>query len=232
MLNLDTNKFDALQKVFETFETCDFILIRNGKINHLVNTNIISVDLTMIFGNEFNLDVINPKKYIKLFKIMSKKNIKLIDEYDMRRFVILNDDIKLFFPKKHISSDLITDNITSLIPVGNRVHIKDNKKTIKNLIGSNIAKLLIHENQFKGILVEETGIYKFPEYINDDIKEDNCEILNSYGFLGIDSSEYHIQLGKDNRNSYWIYTVINFETNIDVTILENVNKKNLDNMLI
>jgi hypothetical protein len=183
-----------------------------------------------MLGADFNLDIINPRKYLKLFKSMVRKNIKLYDDSEMSRYIISNNEIKLFLPKK--AGNINPPKLQEMKPVGIAINIKDNKKTIKNLIGTSETKLLIHENQLKGLLVEGTGIYQFPEFADDDIDESNCEMLLSYGFLSIDSDEYFIHLGKDNSNNYWIYTLINIDANNQITMLENVTKKNLDNLLI
>lgn len=230
LCELDSPKFDALQRIITILESCEFILIRQGKIHHSINTNIISADLSNMLGTDFNLDIINPRKYLKLFKTMVRKNIKLYDDSEMSRYIISNNEIKLFLPKK--AGNINPPKLQEMKPVGVAINIKDNKKTIKNLIGTSETKLLIHENQLKGLLVEGTGIYQFPEFADDDIDESNCEMLLSYGFLSIDSDEYFIHLGKDNSNNYWIYTLINIDANNQITMLENVTKKNLDNLLI
>ena len=70
LCELDTNKFDALQKVISIFENCEYILIRNGNINQTINTNFIVAHLQNMLGSDFNLDIINPKKYLRLFKLI------------------------------------------------------------------------------------------------------------------------------------------------------------------
>lgn len=227
---LDSTKFDALQKVISIFENCDFILIRNGNINQTINTNLISANLSNMLGSDFNLDIINPKKYLRLFKLMVRKNIKLYDDTYMNRYIISNNEIKLFLPKK--AGGNIKPQLGNMTPVGEGITIKDNKKAIKNLIGVGEVKLLVHENQLKGILVDGTGIYQFPEYENDTFSEDDCELLVSYGFLSIDADEYTIYLGKDKSNNFWIHTAINIDDKNNIAVLENVTKKNLDNLLI
>lgn len=230
--DLDVNKFDALQKTLQLLESCEYILIRKGSIHHFVNTSIIIANLTSIFGNDFNLDIVNPRKYIKLFKLMTRKNIKLYDDSEMSRYVISNNEVKLFLPKRIQLNTPISNAAVKLDPVGNAITIKDNKKTIRNFIGNAGVKLLVHESQLKGILVDETGVYQFPEFPSDNIDESNCELLISYGFLAVDADEYNVQLGKDSNNAYWLVTTINFETNINLILMENVNKKTIDNILI
>ena len=230
LCELDTNKFDALQKVISIFENCEYILIRNGNVNQTINTNFIIAHLQNMLGSDFNLDIINPKKYLRLFKLMVRKNIKLYDDTEMNRYIISNNEIKLFLPKKAGSNTKFQQS--NMTPVGEGVTIKDNKKTIKNLIGTSEVKLLVHEDQLKGILVDGTGIYQFPEYANDTFDEDDCEMLVSYGFLSIDADEYTIYLGKDKSNNYWIHTAIKIDDNNDIAVLENLTKKNLDNLLL
>ena len=228
--DLDSTKFDSLQKIIGVLENCEYLLIRDGKINQSINTNIISADLKNMLGETFNLDIINPRKYLKLFKLMVRKNIKLYDDSEMNRYIIANNEIKLFLPKKSGSNTPFT--MPPMKGVGDKITIKDNKKTIKNLIGIGEIKLLIDEDQLKGILVEGTGIYQFPEYADDQFDENDCELLISYGFLSIDAEEYVIYLGKDNNNNYWIHTGMELDANNHISMLENVTKKNLDNLLI
>lgn len=232
LCELDINKFDTLQKIIQYLESCDHILIKNGVINHYVNTTIVSINLTEMLGDDFNLDIINPKKYSKLFKSMTRKNIKLYDDSDMSRYIISNNEVKLFLPKKVKSDEDGILKLDKLEPIGSPITIKDNKKSIKTFIGSNEVKLLIHNNQLKGLLVDEVGIYQFPEYENDEFQESDCEMLVSYGFLNIDSSEYLIQLGKDKVGKYWIVTTVTFDSNVNLLSMENVCTKNIDNLLI
>ena len=227
---LDTIKFDSLQKIIGVLENCEYILIRDGKISQSINTNIISADLKDMLGDTFNLDIINPRKYLKLFKLMVRKNIKLYDDSQMGRYIIANNEIKLFLPKKSGNPPSFT--MPPMKPIGDQITIKDNKKTIKNLIGAGEIKLLIHEDQLKGILVEGTGIYQFPEYSDDKFDENDCDLLISYGFLSIDAEEYIIHLGKDGNKKYWIHTGMELDSNNNISMLENVTKKNLDNLLI
>lgn len=233
LCELDVNKFDALQKIVQFLENCEHVLIRNGSINHYVNSVIVSVDLTELLGDDFNLDIINPKKYTKLFKSMVRKNIKLYDDSEMNRYIISNNEIKLFLPKlAKTNSDNENLRIDNLKPVGGAIKIKDNKKSIKTFIGSGEVKLLLHEKQLKGVLVDDVGIYQFPEHEDDNFQESECETLVSYGFLNVDAAEYLVQLGKDSNSKYWLVTTINFESNINLLLMENVCKKDIDNLLI
>jgi hypothetical protein len=229
---LDANKFDALQKVITLLEDAPVISIRDGVINNLIETNIIIADLTAIFGNNFNIDIVNPKKYLKLFKTISKSKVKLYDDPSMGRYVITNNNVKLFLPKKQNTPIFDQSEFSDFQQLGESITIKDNKKTVKSFVTNDI-KLLIHNNEFIGILNDELGIYKFPEYstTDSDINEDDCEILVSYGFLSIDSEIYDVKLGTKDNN-FWLFTTIDFDNISKIYILENVNKKNIDNVLI
>lgn len=229
---LDSNKFDALLKVITLMENAPVISIRDGVINNLIETNIIIADLTAIFGNTFNLDIVNPKKYLKIFKTMPKTKIQLYDDSNMNRYVIISGNTKLFLPKKQHSPLFDQSEFNDFNQLGEDISIKDNKKQIKPFL-TNEIKLLIYENKFVGILNDELGMYKFQEYSSYemDINEDDCEVLVSYGFLSIDAESYDIKLGKKGDH-FWLFTTIDFDNLSKVYILENVNKKNIDNVLI
>lgn len=228
-MRIDQNKFETLQKILNLLENSDFISIKDSKINNIIGNNIVYCNLTSILGNNFNLDIINPKKYLKLFKSV-KSNFTLIEEDS--RYILYSNELKIFLPKKINTSSISFEDIGDLSEVGKLITIKDNKKIIKNLIG-NPTKLLIHNNEFKGILEDNFGIYIFPEYNdnNEEINEENSKILMSYGFLNIDSNEYILKLGIDSSNKYWLLTQIKFDNIINLFTLENVNPKT-ENILI
>lgn len=229
--DLDSNKFDALQKLMTLLENTSCISIRNSTINNLVETNVIVSHLTDIFGENFNIDIVNPKKYLKLFKIMPKSNIKLFDDPSMNRYVFISGNVQLFLPKKQNSPVFDTDEFNDFEQLGKTINIKDNKKIVKSFI-SNEIKLLLKNNEFQGILNDDLGIYQFPEYENNEkLNEEDCEVLVSYGFLNIDAEKYEVSLGKKD-GEFWLFTTIDFDNISKVYILENVNKKNLDNILI
>lgn len=229
--DLDANKFDALQKIISLLENASSISIRDGVINNLVETNIIVADLTSIFGPNFNIDIVNPKKYLKLFKTISKAKVKLYDDPSMNRYIITSSNIKLFLPKKQNAPLFDQSEFSDFQQLGKTITIKDNKRLIKSFISSEI-KLLLKDNEFRGILNDELGIYQFSEYETpESLNEDDCEVLVSYGFLTIDSDKYEISLGKKN-NEYWLFTTIDFDNISKMFILENVNKKNINNILI
>jgi hypothetical protein len=229
---LDNTKFEAFQKIINTLSTCDFFSIRNGKINHFINHIVIDTDLSSILGNDFSIDIIEPKKYTKLLKTFPKNNIKLFDDTGMQRFVLSSNNAKLFFPKK-AGIKTIEDIGLNLTPVGKPIEITDNtKKEIKNIIGTGEVSLLIHDNYFKGLLSPETSIYIFDDYTSEDLSEDDCEIVISYGFMLLDSDKYKITIGKDRKNEYWMYTEIDFIDDIKFYLTENLVKKSINNILI
>lgn len=229
---LDNTKFEAFQKIINTLNTCDFFSIRNGKINHFINHIIIDTDLSSILGNDFAIDIVDPKKYTRLLKTFPKNNIKLLDDHDMQRFVLTSDNAKLFFPKKAGVKSIEDPNI-KLTPVGVPIEITDNtKKEIKNIIGTGEVSLLIHDNTFKGLLSPETSVYIFDDYTSEDLSEDDCEIVVSYGFMLLDSDKYIITIGKDKKGEYWMHTTIDFIDDIKFYLMENLVKKSINNILI
>lgn len=229
LCDLDSTKLDKLSKLVTIMENCEYIAIRNGKINHMTNTAIISGDLNTIFGDTFDIDIINPKKISKLLKLMVRKNVTVYDDGEMHRFILSNNEMKLFLPKKQSIPETPKIKISSS---NAPITIKDNKKTIRNFIGTTEVKLLIHEGKLKGLLVDDVGMYTFPEYSDENVEENSCDIYVVYNFLPFESEEYTINVIKDTKNKMWLYTKIAFEENVSIFTLENINKKTIENLLI
>ena len=99
--------FDNMTKILAVLckENNDTIMIRDSIIIQSNVDNIIQADMSQILKNKKNetvsLDIIDPKKYVKLFsQFAGNNNIFIISDDENSRFIVTNGEIKLFLPKQ------------------------------------------------------------------------------------------------------------------------------------
>lgn len=239
LCSIDSKKFQSLLKILSMLEkkSNDNIDIVNSQIMYTIGDCVVLIDLRNIlyYDNNFiNLNIINPKKYIKLLKQLSKDvNIFLFNDINNKQFIITDGQIKILLPKSIKNNDNANFDIKSLnLDNYNNICSKDIDKDQKNKIKSismdsdnkGIIELLIHENKLKGINIQETAVYIFPEYINDpnssSLNEKNVDlILKLSNFLIIDSDKYKVDI-LNQTNKYIIVTSCNIDNYIDVKVIE------------
>lgn len=231
--DLDDVKFEVLQKIIKILSDCEYFCIRNGKIEHFINHIIVSTDLSSILGDDFNIDIVNPKKYAKLLKPSNKsKNFELLE--DNFRYILTSGNVKVFLPKK-ANLQLASIGDIKLSAIGSTIEISDNKQQIKNIIGTGEVTLIINDNKFKGLLSPD-GQYTFEDYLDDEFSEEDSDLLIAYGFMIIDANSYKFQVGKRKQSDitksdeYWLFTSIKIIDDIEFNMLENLVKKNLTNI--
>jgi hypothetical protein len=99
-------KFDSFLKVLNVLVTDkasnDSLIIKESMITQNVSGAIVSSNIEDIFeGKKIDLQIINPKKYLKLFKTFRNNNdIFIMDDAENSRFIISNGEIRLFLPKQ------------------------------------------------------------------------------------------------------------------------------------
>jgi hypothetical protein len=209
-------KFDSLLKVLNVLITDkgsnESLIIRNSAITQSVSGSVINSDIHEIFDSDkINLQIINPKKYIRLFKNFRNNNdIFILDDIENSRFIITNGEIKLFLPKQ--VETLIED--VKLPDLSNCSLICNTKidKAARNMITSlaNDAKYieyLIQDSLFKGIHIPDTAIFLFNEYISDPkaskLDETNADLtLRSTVIFPIQAEDYEISIGLMSDASY------------------------------
>lgn len=236
---IDGDKFENFYKILSIFEKSEAIVITDSEIRQQFNTATITCNITDLVGESFNLHILNPKKYIKLLKSFVKKTTKTIQiQEDYEKYIITNGEINIYCPKQidRIKLNNSVSNISGGITgVGVDIVIdKDVKKTIKQLsIDNEFVDLLVHKGQIKAISIPETAIYRFDQYVNEDINESNCDFrLRVYTILEIDGDSYTISLGVDSSNSYWVQSKIDTGF-IAVSVLENaIRRDETENFLI
>jgi len=237
LCQLQPAKFDALVKTLNAFDLQTPISIQDSKIEQAVNngTAILSCDIADIVG-KITMDILNPRKYIKLLKsIKGNNDVFIIDDTTNKRFIITNGDIKVFLPKQiesfKVSKSSIPD-LSTIDSMGTTIIIdKDMRSIITSLISTEYIDLLIYENQLKGINVPDTAIYSFPQYVTEKIDDVTAEMkLRSFSFLKVEGEDYQISLGNLN-NVYWLATVVNTSI-VHINVLEVVNPVSDETLLI
>ncbi len=234
--SLDGEKFESLFKILSIFEKSESIIINASNIKQQFNTATVSCDISELIGNNINLHILNPKKYIKLLKAFTKKSKKITISEDSERYVISNNEINIYCPKQieRMSFGSVTPTL-DISGIGVDIKIdKDVRKTIKQLAAdTDFVDMLVHHNQIKAISIPETAVYKFDNYVNEDIDESNCDFrLRVYTILEIDGENYNIAMGIDKSDNYWVRSVVDAGF-VKICIDENaIRRDDLENMLI
>lgn len=203
-------KFDSFLKVLNVLisdkSSNDSLIIKDSMVTQNVSSAIVSSNIEDVFdGKKIDLQIINPKKYLKLFKTFRNNNdIFIMDDVENSRFIISNGEIRLFLPKQ-IENLIETVKVPDLSNCEGLYSIKIDKATRNIIIGlSNEAPYidyLIQEDTLKGIHVPDTAIYLFSDYISDikaaKLDETNADLaLRSTSFLSIPAEDYEIAIGK------------------------------------
>ncbi len=234
---LDGDKFESLFKILSIFEKSEAITINSSTIKQQFNTATVTCNIKDIIGPGINLQILNPKKYIKLLKAFTKKSKKITISEDGERYVISNNEINIYCPKQIDKFSFLTPSLGNLEITGLGVDIrvdKDVRKTIKQLAAdTDFVDLLIHRSQIKAVSIPETAIYKFDGYVNEDIDDSNCDFrLRVYTIFEIEGETYNIALGIDKSDNYWVRSVIDTGL-VQIAIDENaIRRDDLENMLI
>lgn len=235
-------KFDTFVKVLELFnKSTESIKIQSSNIIQKFGPAVASADVSTLFDNqEIDIEIMKPSKYIKLFKnFRNNEDVKFIEDNTNNRYIITNDEIKLFLPKQAMASDGDTlmpdfEDSESLF------EIKIDKETAKQLIslssGSNYVEYLIQDDKLKGIHVPDTAIYLFTEYIKDPkaktLDETSAnQMLRTGIFLSVPAEDYTIHIGKLKTGGYFSFTDCNTGI-VHVNVFENLEDSTGGNLLI
>ena len=216
---LSSGNYDNLVKVLSLLNkegNTDSICIKDSTVNQASNNCIILADMSSVLKNKLgepvNLDILNPKKYLKLLEqFRSQDNIFIIDDPENQRFILTNGEVKLFLPKQDTSEDskeieiFDTDNAEGICET--KID-KDMRKIIKNLSkDQERIDLLIQDNELKAIYIPETAIYTFPEFKKDpkaqNLDETNADIsLRCSNFLPVEADNYEFFIMKSGEDNY------------------------------
>ncbi|MFW6219588.1 MAG: hypothetical protein ACOC33_01965 [bacterium] len=235
-------KFDSLVKILSLLDKSqDAIIIQNSSIIQQYKRGILHADIKEIFDEkEVNLQILNPKKNIKLLKqFKNNNNIYIIDDDENSRYVLTNGEIKLFLPKQ--SSDSLKSvqmpDYSGSSAVCNATLDKDSSRTVDGLAAdSNYIEYLIQDDNLKAIHVPDTAIYVLNDYIQDPqaskLDETNADLtLRTEVYLPVVADEYKIQIGKLPDETYFSYTVCDTGL-IKMNVFENLDLTTGGNLLL
>jgi hypothetical protein len=236
LLDLSPAKFDQLTKILGLLQDQGVIAINNSIICQglLGGTTILKCDISQISPN-IELHISSPKKYVRLFKfIKGTGNIKIIDDDEQKRYIIINNEMKILLPKQ---LDSVIDNLTppdlsGVQLIGKPIKItKDLADSFKNFkSGTDHIEILIKNNNICSVYFPETAIINFPD-VKENVDETSADlILKSFNFLTVDSDEYDICIGKQN-NDHWMLTSSKIGI-IDVFLMEKLEEESHENLLI
>jgi hypothetical protein len=192
----------------------DAIIIRNSMITQSQADCIIEANMSSVLKNKagelVSLDIINPKKYIKLLEqFKSQDDIFIIDDNENSRYIITNGEVRLFLPKqdsKIEAQEAENFDMTNAQSICTLEVDKDIRRIVKNLAkDQDYIDYLIQDNQVKAIHIPDTAVYTFPNFKNDEkaqkLDETNSDMtLRSGNFLPVEADNYMIYiitLGKD-----------------------------------
>ena len=213
-------KFDILIKVLSLFDKSgETISIRNSNIVQKFGAAVANADISTLFDDQIvDIDIVQPKKYIKLFKqFKNNTNIDFIEDNSNNRYIVSNGEIKLFLPKQAQASDDDTlapdfDDCVGLY------EIKIDKETSKQLVGlssdSNYVEYLIQDEKLKGVHIPDTAIYLFNDFLIDPkatkLDETNADqMLRTGNFLSVPAEDYLINIGKFKNDNFFSVTDCN-----------------------
>lgn len=209
-------KFDSLLKVLGVLisdkSSNDSLIIKESQIIQNISGAIVASGLDEIFdGKKIDLQIINPKKYVKLFKTFRNNNdVFILDDTDNSRFIITNGEIKLFLPKQ-IETLVEAVKLPDLSNCVGICSIKVNKTTRNIIMGlaaeAQYIDYLIQDDKLKAIHIPDTAIYLFNDFIGDTkaskLDETNADLaLRSISYFSIPAEDYEISIGKQPDGSY------------------------------
>jgi hypothetical protein len=234
-------EWDQLAKLLSILEKTGVITISNSTINQSINkgTAVINIDVSELLGPDINLHIINPEKYIKLFKALrGNDDVQIIDNPEQQQYLIKNNDMVIILPKQieELTEDQSPPDLSAATAIGVPLALDKNViKIIKGVItgaGAEYVELLVDNDQLKAMSIPETIVYTFPAYRNEPTLSDvNVQlVLKSYSFLQIEAEAYEVHLGKV-EDTFWLMSRINTGY-ISVTLYEDISQSGDENLLI
>ena len=221
-------EFDSFAKTLSILSDGPVISIDESKIRQQYKNGIaiLLTDISQIFNKkQISFSILNPKKYVRLFKNLKGNNkVVIVEDVQNQRYVITNKSIKLFIPKPidETLEDIAVPDLSNSEPLGTTIKLdKETAGQISGLTSNSETgiEFLIHNNTTKGIYVPDTAVYLFPNYVDENIDETSAELqLKSISFLSVPADNYEITLYKTG-DKYWLIQKAN--TGItEITTLE------------
>jgi len=235
---LSPGNYDNLTKVLNILNKdsgSDTISIKESTVTQSNSDSIIQADMTSILknkeGKSVDLDVINPKRYLKfLEQFRSNNNIFIINDQENSRFVLTNGEVKLFLPKNDnvLDQEVETFDVSNGVSICQRKIDKDMRKIIKNLSkDQDYIDFLIQDNELKAIHIPDTAIYTFPDYKTDEkaqnLDETNADLaLRCSNFLPVEADNYELYIVKMDEEKYISITDCKLGGKIQVRVSESL----------
>jgi hypothetical protein len=242
LLTLSPAKFDIFVKLLSLFEkSSESIKIQDSNIVQKFGPATMTADITTLFEKDVNLEIVQPKKYIKLFKqFKNNTDINFIEDGGNNRYIITNDEIRLFLPKQAASTEEEDTMMPDFEGAEGLFDITIDKDVSNQLIGLsgdvNFVEYLIQEDKLKGIHVPETAIYLFSDYLQDEaaktLDETNADLILRTGvFLAVTAEKHTIQIGKLANGNH--FSLTDCDTGmIHINVFENLEVTTGGNLLI
>lgn len=235
---LTPGNYDNLTKVLNILNKdsgSDTISIKESTITQSNSDCIVQADMTSILKNKndetVDLDIINPKRYLKLLEqFRSNNNVFIINDDENSRFTLTNGEVKLFLPKNDnvLEQEVETFDISNGETICQKQIDKDMRKIIKNLAkDQDYIDFLIQDNELKAIHVPDTAIYTFPDFKTDEkaqnLDETNADLaLRCSNFLPVEADNYDLYIVKTGDEKYISITDCRIGGKIDVRVSESL----------
>ena len=235
-------KFDSLVKILSLLDKShDSIMIQESMIVQQYKRGIMYADVNEVFdGKKIDLQILNPKKNVKLLKqFKSNTNVYIVNDDENSRYVLTNGEIKLFLPKQHDSTSTVVQ-----IPDSDNAELlcsaeidKNSAKTIDSLASDvNYIEYLIQNDELKAVHVPDTAIYILSDYLQDlqasKLDETNADLsLRSEVYLPVSADEFDVHLYKTTDGSYFSYTICDTGL-VKISVYENLDLTTGGNLLL
>src|SRR6056297_815918 len=194
----DYDNFVKVLQILNKEKDDDIISIKESTVTKGNSDCVIQADMSPVLvnneGKPVDIDIINPKRYIKLLgQFRSQDNIFIID-----------GEVKLFLPKSdnELEKDVESFDIDDSETICEKQIDKDTRRIIKNLAkDQDYIDYLIQDDELKAIYIPDTAVYTFSEYKNDkntqNLDETNADLaLRSSNFLPVESENYQLYILK------------------------------------
>lgn len=244
LTTIQPDQWKNLEAVLKPLINQGSINIRQSEICQDINEGvaILTTNVSNLIGSNIGLDIMNPNKHLKLFKLLESTDtdVTIYDDSNNAQYIATNEKIRIYLPKhkEELSPAENKPDYTGLDQIGETITLdKANKKEIETIIKSDTeadsVNLLIKDDQLMGFEVNETGVYLFPGYTHEtNLSTQTADkVLKSYAFMIILGEEFEINLGKyQNEDRYLLITgiatgvttlTLNEEVDEDGTINEN-----------
>ena len=205
----DYDNFVKVLQILNKEKDDDIISIKESTVTKGNSDCVIQADMSPVLvnneGKPVDIDIINPKRYIKLLEqFRSQDNIFIIDDDENSRFILTNGEVKLFLPKSdnELEKDVESFDIDDSETICEKQIDKDTRRIIKNLAkDQDYIDYLIQDDELKAIYIPDTAVYTFSEYKNDkntqNLDETNADLaLRSSNFLPVESENYQLYILK------------------------------------